>query len=450
MKRSTLTYLLIILLFIGFLSSTSCKRNSPNDPGMKPPAGYRIILSGTANPSIIYIPESSQTPIYSHITVTALNNDGTPVAGKPVIFQTPNCCNGVYFDNFQLSDTRTTNTNGIAEINLYVEHTSLMECQDYAYVTATLVDEGSLNNEFAQIYANVPIKIIPSNSQEGVICIGGFVLTPDNIPVSEVVLTTDSGFTTVSMEDGSYAFRAYSGWSGTIVPSLENYIFTPALITIPEDNPVTANVFTLNFRALTDPNATVNKLTTDIVNWEAPLQGGTQLINVYNISHEATIDYLLLPSASWIKVAPSSGTTPGSFTVTVARHTGDRPRSGKVRILATNTQSEEAIVNIMQLIDGVYPSLAVTPNDITAPASGNLKYTVSVYNPTTDDKLYWTLDSDATWLAITPTSGDTVHNAEFTVKVEGANPTSKDRVGKIYITANTGAVAVLKVRQLGS
>jgi hypothetical protein len=103
------------------------------------------------------------------------------------------------------------------------------------------------------------------------------------------------------------------------------------------------------------------------------------------------------------------------------------------------------------LVSDVLPSLAATPADIYVPASGNVKYTVTVSNPTTDDVLNWTLDSDSTWLGIKPTNGDTLHNDTFEVKVQGANPSTSDRVAKIYITATeNGAVAIVKVRQQGS
>ncbi|HLP61633.1 MAG TPA: BACON domain-containing protein, partial [Candidatus Deferrimicrobium sp.] len=391
--------------------------------------------------------EDSQSSISSHITVTALNNDGTPVVGKTVVFQAPECCIGGYFDNHQISDTRITNSSGMAEINFYIEHTALMRCMDYMYINVTLEEaDARYDNTMAQVTDTIPIKIISKNSQEGKICIGGYILTTAGIPVSEVLLTLDDGSTTVSQEDGSYFFTVYPGWTGTITPSLDNYIFTPASYTI-SSPPVISSRLDLNFIAQTDPNAVVNKLDTDITNWEAPANGGSQLVNVYNVSQEAAIDYIVLPNTNWIRVMPSSGTTPGNFTIFVSKNTTGHSRSGKVTVSATNTQSEEVVITIMQIVDGAFPSLAVNPSDIYAPASGNITYTVTVSNPTTSDVLDWTLDSDATWLAITPTSGDTLNNDTFTVKVQGVNPFNTDRVGRIYVTASNGAVAVVKVRQ---
>jgi hypothetical protein len=461
-------YLLIFLLFIGLLSSFSCKRNSQNDPSMKPPAGYRIILTSIATPSTLYVPRT-EPAVSSHISATALYNDGTPASGKTVVFEAGNYG---YLDGNQISDVRVTNASGVAEINFYIPASARISMTETVYVKATLIDDIGLDNTFAQVFDYIPIEIIPYVNQGFLIT--GHVYTPALVGIGEVVVQLKgeaghaSGTTVSLLPTGEYGFYVTPGWYGTIeagtgtgeggttpdvgwagITAGDDYTFTPTSYSILDTAPVTTNVYKLDFIATS--TTVSNKLSTDILIWDAPNNGGSQMVNVYNISNEAQIAYVVIPNVNWLTVSPSSGTTPGNFTMTANENTTTATRSGKFTISATNTLSTEVVITVNQLISDVTPSLAATPADIYVPASGNVKYTVTVSNPTTSDVLAWTLDSDATWLGITPTSGDTLHNDAFEVKVQGANPTSTDRVGKIYITATSnGAVAIVKVRQEGS
>ena len=116
MKKTFLLYFIFFILVIGFISNTSCKRRSNEDPVMGGPSGFRIILSGTANPSTLYVP-TSEPAVSSLITVTALNNDGTPASGRNIVFQVD--IYG-YFENYQITDIRETNSSGVATITYYI------------------------------------------------------------------------------------------------------------------------------------------------------------------------------------------------------------------------------------------------------------------------------------------------------------------------------------------
>ena len=108
MRRSFFRYFMVFMLFLGLLSVTSCKRNKVADPDVQGPAGIRIILSGTANPSTLYVPRT-EPAVFSNIRVTALNNNGTPAANKDVIFQE----NGYgYFENYEISAVREDGIEG--------------------------------------------------------------------------------------------------------------------------------------------------------------------------------------------------------------------------------------------------------------------------------------------------------------------------------------------------
>ena len=100
MRKKTLSVIIsVVVIGIFILNMTSCKRNKEGDPPMIANAGFRISLSGTANPSTLYVPETGQ-PVFSEIIVRALNSNGTPAAGFDVIFR-----EGLYgyFNNYKNS-----------------------------------------------------------------------------------------------------------------------------------------------------------------------------------------------------------------------------------------------------------------------------------------------------------------------------------------------------------
>ena len=51
-------YGLIILLAFAVVFLPSCTRSGVEDPDMTGGAGFRIQVSGTANPSVLYVPET--------------------------------------------------------------------------------------------------------------------------------------------------------------------------------------------------------------------------------------------------------------------------------------------------------------------------------------------------------------------------------------------------------
>ena len=60
-----------------------CKRTDLADPDMHEPAGFIINLSGVANPGILFVTQGGGLQ-NSYINMTALYNDGNPVAGKTI------------------------------------------------------------------------------------------------------------------------------------------------------------------------------------------------------------------------------------------------------------------------------------------------------------------------------------------------------------------------------
>ena len=117
MRKKNLPVIISVLVIgILMLTTTSCKRNKEGEPGVIPNAGLRIALSGTANPSTLYVPETGQ-PVFSQINVRALNNNGTPAVGYDVIFR-----EGLYgyFNNYRNTVVDTTDSLGIAEATFFL------------------------------------------------------------------------------------------------------------------------------------------------------------------------------------------------------------------------------------------------------------------------------------------------------------------------------------------
>lgn len=444
MKRWIL-YSVIFVMFIGFLSTTSCKRSKVTDPGMGGPAGLRIILSGTANPSTLYVP-AAQPAVYSTVTVTALNNDGSPVVGKDVIFQEGGYG---YFDNYQISDVRTTNGSGKVTINYFIPPSANVKATVTTLITVILVDDGRLDSSLSQIRDDIPVVIIPYKT-DGLL-IHGHIRTAAGNGVGEVTveLTGDVGHesdVTVTRSSGSYEFYVIAGWYGTITPSSRTgYTFVPVGYTFTEQNPVLMDIMNLDFTAVITAG---NNLAVDLNTWDVGPEGGTQVINVYNNTGDSSISYLLVPNANWITVTPSSGSTPGSFTILVDENKTGEDRSSTVTVSPTDAQGSEITVTVTQSSTEVSSeaTLAATPTSVPVGGDGIAEadaVTINVYNSTTDESIDYLISvrsEDIGWLHVTSDNGTTDDSfgvyADANIEEEG-----EARTGKIYLIPTSTGVS---------
>ena len=110
--------ILFILVIIGLvLTLSSCKRTELTDPSWDGPAGFYILLEGSANPALLFI---NGIPNPSTIRVRATNSDGTPLANQLVFFQQLNDMYGKVswgqFENGAATITKVTNANGEASV----------------------------------------------------------------------------------------------------------------------------------------------------------------------------------------------------------------------------------------------------------------------------------------------------------------------------------------------
>jgi hypothetical protein len=112
--------LLIITLLVLFVSS--CQRTSVDDPSWDGPAGFYILLEGSANPAVFFIDGSVHR---STIYVRATDYKGSPLAGETVFLEqlpsstTHQQINWGYFENSASTIKKVTNANGEVSVSFY-------------------------------------------------------------------------------------------------------------------------------------------------------------------------------------------------------------------------------------------------------------------------------------------------------------------------------------------
>lgn len=433
MKKNILSIKIISVLVIGIVlcSITSCKRNKEGEPELIPNAGFRIALSGTANPSTLYVPEA-QPPRNSQITVRALHSTGEPAEGFQVIFQVDSVG---YLNDFKTSIVETTDARGMVYATYFLPPNVNVKASVFTNITVTLVDDGRLDSSMAEIEDVIPIRIIPYMTQG--IVIHGHILTPAGNGVGGVTVTLAGGdfgvgdAVTVTRPSGSYEFFVNAGWYGTITPSSTSYTFTPSSYVFDATAPVIGDIDNLDFVAVFAGGET---LAVDVTVWsDVPIIGGTQVVNVYNSTGDASIGYIVIPDSPWIHVSPNSGATPGSFTITVDENTTGAARSGGVTISATDTTTSTITITINQL-GGDAPSdarLAVDLETLNLPWESN-SVTINVYNSTTSDSISYIVTSipDNDWIVVSSTSGTTPTTLTITV----LDNYEEARTGQVILT----------------
>ncbi len=444
-KRTILFYVLLWIALVGMMSTTSCKRNSVDEPTVQGPAGFRIILSGTANPSTLFVPENKLAEA-CQVIVTALNNDGTPVVGKQVVFQ--ESLGYGYFNNYDITTAITTNSNGVAGVNFYIPAGADIRASVITNIIATLVDDGRLDSERGTVTDSIPVKIMPY-LQQG-FAIKGNVLTMAGNGVSEVLvsLTGDTGYSSgisVTTATGRYRFFVEGGWTGAVTPSMSGAAFTPAEYSL-------ANVyadrddldFVMDFSTITDT------LATDVADWTVEPEGGTQVINTFNSAGDTSICYTIIPNSSWLTVSATTGCTPGTFSVTADENTETASRSGVVNLTVTNNgEAASVAVNVTQSSYTTSPDaeLEVIPTTITVPSAGSDTTnppTVAVRNSGSTDSIPFLLDvSDQSWIHPSTFTGSAdINGTTFTVTVD-ENLSGAARQGTITVKpTSTGSKLV--------
>jgi hypothetical protein len=420
----------VLVIGIFMFTMTSCKRNKEGEPELIPNAGFRVSLSGTANPSTLYVPEA-QPPRNAQISVRALHSTGEPAAGFQVIFQVGSVG---YLNDFKSSIVATTDGAGMVYSTFFLPPSVNIKASVYTNVTVTLVDDGRLDNSLSVIEDVIPIHIIPYMNQ-GVVIHGRITTSAGNgVGGISVILDGDVGLAdavTVTRSSGSYEFFVAPGWYGTISPSSQGYTFVPPPYTFDSSTPIVSDIYNLDFVAIFAGGDT---LATDVTIWDnVPITGGTQVVNVYNGTGDAPIGYIIMPNSPWVHVSPNSGTTPGRFTITVDENTTGSARNGTVTITATDTSVSSVTITINQL-GGEVPSdarLAVDLETLNLPWESSAE-TINVYNSTTSDSISYIVTSipENDWILVSATSGSTPSTLTITV----LDNLEEARTGQVILT----------------
>ena len=108
--------ILFVLIIVSLLLAvSSCKRTEVNDPDWDSPAGFYILLEGSADPAVFFIDGAIHR---STIYVRATDSKGNPLAGRTVFFeQLPDSSTHQQvewgnFDNGHGTIRKVTNSNG--------------------------------------------------------------------------------------------------------------------------------------------------------------------------------------------------------------------------------------------------------------------------------------------------------------------------------------------------
>jgi hypothetical protein len=427
-------------MICGILSLNSCKKNKVPDPGMFSPAGFYITVSGTANPSTMYVPATGYSDS-SKITALVRDNKGNTLADRNVIFES-----GAYgyFDNFEISKMKKTNSQGKAEVEYIIPAGANVKSTVTNNIKLTVPTDDRIDIPIlAEVVDWIPVKIIPYLTQ-GII-LSGHILTPTGNGVGGVAVTFsgDGGNASgvvVTRSDGYYEFFVAPVWYGIIAPFAEGYSFTPRNYQFDSTSPVNNDRTNLDFVADFEGGQT---LAADVTSWDVPVEGGTQLVHIYNATGDARIDYTIIPSHSWIQVSRRNGATPGSFTITIAENTTGDPRSGTIEINATNIESSKVTIRISQ--DGNEVSsdarLEVDQTAVNFDQAGGT-VTINVFNRTTTDTINYIITSEADWITPSKLSGGTDDTFDIIV---GQN-TGDARSADVVLTVTSTGVANKEVR----
>jgi len=337
LKRNVLA----VLLVIGMVFLSSCSRKDVKDPDMKGGAGFRIQISGTASPSTLHIPENLPS-VFSNISARVLANDGSPAVNYTVVFQTGDYG---YFDNYRLSDTRTTDGNGMARIKFYIPPGTITG-DTRIKLKATVVDDGRHDfPSISEISDNIPIRLIPYAGKEAVVVSGSVYGCAGSMGIPGVAVTFDGGFLAVSRASGSYSLYLPWGWSGKIKANLKDFSFVPATIVV--GAPLHTDLKHQDFFG----TSTKSGLIVNPEKFDVATGGANGLsVMVFSADNVCTISYIVTSGADWITIATGTvGTTNGTFTFNVLPYVGVTVRKADISIISTSAGVvSQTIVSVTQ------------------------------------------------------------------------------------------------------
>jgi mannan endo-1,4-beta-mannosidase len=149
----------------------------------------------------------------------------------------------------------------------------------------------------------------------------------------------------------------------------------------------------------------------------------------------ANVSWTVTDNQTWLTVAPTSGSSNGSFTVSATANTGTAARTGTVPVTGGSLTRTIAVTQA-----------AATANNLTlSTASLSLASAASSSAVNVTANVGWTVTDDQTWLSASPAAGS--NNGSFTVSAT-ANTGSTPRTGTVTVTGG-GLTRTVAVSQAG-
>lgn len=149
----------------------------------------------------------------------------------------------------------------------------------------------------------------------------------------------------------------------------------------------------------------------------------------------ANVSWTVTDNQTWLSVAPTSGTSNGSFTLSATANTGTASRSGTVTVTGGGLTRTIAVSQAGQAANNL--TLSTSSLSFAATASS------SPVNVTAN--VSWTVTDNQSWLSVSPASGS--NNGSFTVSAT-ANTASTTRSGTVTVSGG-GLTRTLAVTQAG-
>ena len=155
----------LILIMLGILlvlSNTACTRSKVTNPDPTGPAGYRYIVDGSADPSLL-LANGTNNP--TNITVRVTDYQNNPLSGRTVYFEQRAGDDHTiridwgFFTGNEITTSRVTDSQGYVSITYYGPDVILGSDQ-LIYIKATVADQYQSYYDIALPYDYIAIRII--------------------------------------------------------------------------------------------------------------------------------------------------------------------------------------------------------------------------------------------------------------------------------------------------
>jgi uncharacterized protein (TIGR03437 family) len=250
------------------------------------------------------------------------------------------------------------------------------------------------------------------------------------LSVSPASATTPAGVT-ASVNAGVLTGLAAGTYSGSITLTSTGATNSPVVIAV-----------TLKVTSVPTLSVTGGPLTFNMVNLGSVPSAQNLSVSASNGSAQPfTTSVATSSGGSWLAASPSSGTTPGTVSVSILPNTlAAGTYSGTVSVSSTGVSNSPVVVNV-NLVVGAAPTLSVSPGSLTYtytllsgtnPSSQTVSVTASggAAIPFTAAA---STTSGGNWLSVSPTSGTTP--GSLTVSVNTAGLAAGNYSGKITVTS---------------